>query len=63
MNDVGLELRVLSYVAHSCEPVCSIFHLGGLYLFFHGFDTVVQVLVSDFFPFCLNFKANFDGIF
>jgi len=63
MNAIGLELRVLSYVTHSCEPVCSIFHLGGLYLFFHGVDTVVQVLVSDRFLFCLHFESNFDGIF
>jgi len=49
MNAVGLELRVLSYVTHSlsCEPVCSVFYLGGLYLFFHGVDTVVQILANN----------------
>jgi hypothetical protein len=61
INAVGLELGVLSFVTHSLshEPVRSIFYLGGLHLFLHGVDTVVQVLVSDCLPICLHFEANF----
>jgi hypothetical protein len=52
MNVVGLELWVLSCVAHSLsdDPVLSIFFLNGLYPFLHAVDTVVLVVISSCFP-------------
>ena len=51
---------VLCRLNHSLsdDPVFSIFFLGGLCSCFHVTDTVVQVLVSDCFPFCLPVDAN-----
>ena len=52
---------VLYYTTHllSDDPVLSIFFLGGPYLFFHTVGTVVLVLVSGCFPFCLRVEATF----
>jgi len=65
INVVGLGLYVLSHVTSSLsgDPVQPIFFLGSLYPLFHGVDTVVLVLVSGCFPFCLRLGANFVGSF
>jgi len=51
---------VLRRLTHSLsdDPVLSIFFLDGLCSYFHVIDTVVIVLVSDCFPFCLRVDAN-----
>ena len=55
----------VSYATHSLsdDPVLSIFFLGVLNPFFHRTDTVVPVLVSGCFPFCLRAAATFVGSF
>jgi len=42
----------------SDDRVLSIFFLGGLCSCFHVIDTVLLILVSDCFPFCLHVNAN-----
>jgi len=60
MKVVSLGLSVLFCVAHtlSGDPV---FHLlfGWPIFLLHGDDTVVLVVVSSYFPFCLSAKVNF----
>ena len=52
----------LSYRMLSGDPILSIL-LGGLHPFFHRVDTVVPVMVSGCFPFCLCAAAIFVGSF
>jgi hypothetical protein len=65
MKVVGLGLSVMSCVAHSLsgDPVFQLLFGRPISLFLHGGDTVVLVVVSSCFPFCLSAKVNFVGSF